>query len=133
MNKTGTLAPKTSVQKITAKLGLNDNEFKKTLNIIDHWLKIPSPNKIIETNIICNQLQNQRGIEWLKLDIERHSALPSMYVITSLLEGTSSPEMQLHSDPKSKWHQASQIKLHQLFQDIMVLYLFIKDSMLDNR
>ena len=54
MNKTGTLAPKTPVQKITTKLGLNDNEFKKTLNIIDYWLKIPSPNKIIETNIICN-------------------------------------------------------------------------------
>lgn len=37
------LAPKTSVQKITGKLGIDDAEFKKTLNIIDHWLKIQNP------------------------------------------------------------------------------------------
>ena len=37
MSKTGMMAPKTSVQKITAKLNINDDDFKKTLNIIDHW------------------------------------------------------------------------------------------------
>lgn len=47
MSKTGIIAPKTSVQKITSKLHINDDEFKKTINIIDHWIKIPSPNKSI--------------------------------------------------------------------------------------
>lgn len=47
MSKTGIIAPKTSVQKITGKLNINDDEFKKTINIIDHWIKVPSPNKSI--------------------------------------------------------------------------------------
>ncbi len=47
MSKTGIIAPKTSVTKITAKLNINDDQFKKTINIIDHWLKLPSPTKSI--------------------------------------------------------------------------------------
>jgi len=71
------MAPKTSVTKITAKLNINDDEFKKTLNIIDHWLKMPSANKSLHTNLICNMLENPKKVEQIKLDIDRHNELPS--------------------------------------------------------
>jgi len=41
------MAPKTSFQKITSRLDINDDEFKKTLNYLDYWLKIPSDSKSI--------------------------------------------------------------------------------------
>ena len=43
MDKASIFAPKSSVHKITGKLGIDNAEFKKTLNIIDHWLKLPNP------------------------------------------------------------------------------------------
>ena len=55
MSKTGIIAPKTSVQKITGKLNINDDEFKKTINIIDHWIKVPSPNKSIKSSLLIKR------------------------------------------------------------------------------
>ena len=103
MSKTGMMAPKTSVTKITAKLNINDDEFKKTLNIIDHWLKMPSPNKSLHTNIICNMLENPRKVEQIKLDIDRHNELPSLHVIKNLIDGTFTTELNTDYDKKSKW------------------------------
>jgi hypothetical protein len=44
--KAGEIAGKSSVQKIIVKLNINDEDFRKILNILDHWLNLKSnPNK----------------------------------------------------------------------------------------
>lgn len=50
-------------------------------------------------------LENPRKIEQLKLDIDRHSELPSKHIISNLIEGLFSTELKIDSDKKSKWHE----------------------------
>lgn len=114
------IAPKTSVLKITAMLGIDDTEFRKTLNIIDYWLQIESPQKSLQTNIICNMLSNPRNIEQLKLDISSHDkALPSTHVIQNLIEGTFNTELKIDYDREQrmdcKWSDYAQRKTYVVF------------------
>ena len=45
MSKTDNMPPSTVVEKIKAKFNIDDDEFIKTLNIIDHWITLPNPQK----------------------------------------------------------------------------------------
>ena len=38
--------------------------------MIDHWLKIPSPQKSLQTNIISNMLEKPNKTEQFKFDID---------------------------------------------------------------
>jgi hypothetical protein len=49
--------------KIKAKFNIDDDEFIKTLNIIDHWITLPSEQKSLQTTILKNILEDPKFAE----------------------------------------------------------------------
>ena len=70
ISQTGKIPPSTQMQTIKAKFNIDDVEFIKTINMIDHWLKIPSPQKSLQNNIISNMLEKPSKTEQFKFDID---------------------------------------------------------------
>jgi hypothetical protein len=89
------------------------------LNIIDHWLKLPNPQKSLQSNIIVNMLENPRNLETIKLDIARHDELPRTQVIQNLIDGTFATEIKIDYNVKaqmdSRWFDYAQRKVHLVF------------------
>ena len=64
----------------------NDQLFDSALDIINRYLSVDSEKKGIQKQVILNMIQDKSNLINLNEDLEAHTIIPKMHIISSIMD-----------------------------------------------